>query len=243
MSFEQPSLDEYPLNRGGGRFTLEPVKAHTVYKFIGDNNMLILRRTCALEGAYWCEDHINEQIVISKIADFVDSELSFTQTNFGHTWEIEDECNHVKGVKVYGADENIIGSAIDLDNNTSKVIKQIPDPTINNTSEAQELADTQLAILKDKRPSIKIVIGAALYTLEPMQTINLTFARPTIAAADYVVRRINVEHLGYDASGNEIMRTTIYCGLGSTPELEKLDDLLRNFEEKIHKLYTNKYNE
>lgn len=211
--------------------------------FVGNNNMSALKAVCELEGAYWVENHINERIEIAVEDDFEDSELSFTQSNYDHDWEIEDECNHVKAVRVYGADSSITGSAVDINNNTSKIIKQITDSNINTVSEAQEIADTQLAILKTKRPSIKIVLNYALYTLEPMQTVNLTFARPTIDAADYVVRKVVVEHLGYDKDDNEIMRTTLYCGLGASPILEKLDNLLRGFEEKIQKLKANTYND
>ena len=113
--------------------------------------------------------------------------------------------------------------------------KQIIDDTIMSLAEAKEIAEAQLVIWKVKQPSIVATCHAALYSIEAGQTVNLTMVRPTIAAANYVVRRIDVKHFGYNSAGTEIMKTTLYLGLGSTPIEEKRDNEIRELILEVHK--------
>ncbi len=71
-------------------------------KFKGAHCIEPLQAVCELEGADWMEDYVKNQIKIIRVADFPDSTVSLTQADYDHDWEIEDICNQVKYVYVWG---------------------------------------------------------------------------------------------------------------------------------------------
>ena len=192
--------------------------------FRGNKCVDALKAVKLLEGMFWKEDHTNKKIIISKEADFVDSGVDLTEADYEPGWEYEDDCNHFRQIDVYGNSSlNVCANATDT-TSTSLMTKTIIDDTIMTNADAQEVADTQLAIWKDKNPSIFATLHGTNEDLEVMKLADITLARPTVAKTAYVIRRLNRVRVG------EHVKTRIYCGLGSTPEDEKLANTIRDLQ-------------
>ncbi|GAG77227.1 unnamed protein product, partial [marine sediment metagenome] len=140
-------------------------------------------------------------------------------------WEYEDQCNQVKYVYVWGrsttdADTqvttNVKAKAIDYTNESENSV-QIIDHSIWTNVEAQTIADAQLALLKDKRPSIRIPLNGVQADLQLGTYTNVTMARPTVGAADYPIRMIQRKRFGKTG-----IKTVVYCGFGETRWDEKI---------------------
>jgi hypothetical protein len=206
-------------------------------KFEGNNGLEVLQSIMQLEGLHWTEDHANKKIILAKSADFEDSGISLSATDYERDWSYEDECNHFKGVKVYGnASLGIQATAEDIDS-TSLMWKQITDDTIMTLADAQSVADTQLLELKEKRPSLKLSVwddDGTYSVLAPMTTADITLSRPTIAEVAYPLRRVDISRSG------EHLKYTVYGGLGSTPPEEKLANHIRKIEGMVHRSFTDR---
>ena len=182
----------------------------------------ILKSICLLEGLHWWEDYTNDQIKIAKETDFIDSTVDLTSADYDHDWEYEDDCNHYRKIEVYGqAALNIYAFKENL-SSTSLIIKTIIDETISTTGDAQEVADTQYAELSTKRPSIKLTLNGIQSNLTVGKTVTITLERPTVAEADYPIRRIDRARRGIDG-----IKTVIYAGLGESPTIESLANTLK----------------
>lgn len=210
--------------------------------FFGSTCMEALRAVCELEGWHWSEDHTNKRIVVGDSADFESSSITLDSEDYTREWDLEDECNHYKGVRVYGyrsSDVEINEAAEDPDS-TSLIWKQIINETILTEPEAADIAENQLEELETKRGSKKISVvvdtttSNALSAAEIMKTVNVTFIRPTIIATDYIMRRIDIEKFGAQ------LKYTLYLGLGSTPPEEKMAQMLRQLYYMAHKSKTDR---
>lgn len=193
-----------------------------------------LKAVCKLEGADWVEDHVNEIIKVLKPADYEDSGVSLTvggQTD----WEFEDHCNAISQVHVWGNSANeVYANAKDPSINSLKS-EQIIDERIMTNADAKEIADDYLALRKTKRPSIRIPLIGTYEDLVLGKTVNITFVRPTIAAADYPIRMIEREKWG--VSG---IRTTIHVGLGETIWDKQIIKGIKLASDLAHKAMTDK---
>lgn len=204
-------------------------------KFKGNYCMEPLKSVCKLEGAHWYEDYINNQIVIVKPAILADSEVDLTEADYAHAWEYEDDCNQIRSFYVFGkAEDNIFAKAVD---NTVKgyISKQLIDEGIATIGDAQEIADEQLALLNTKRPSIRLPLDGVNTALQLGTTVDVTFARPTIAKTAYPIRKIERSRKGIDE-----IKTVIWCGLGESTEMEKIGKIIRDNAFRSHKGLTDR---
>jgi len=202
--------------------------------FRGSYGMEGLKAVCLLEGMIWFEDHENEVIVVSKEADLVDSGIDLTQADYDINWKYNDHCNNFKKIEVYGNSElEIYASAIDESINSEQV-KQLIDDTIMTNADAQEVANAQLAIWKNKRPSIYLRLHGMRSALMAGKLVDITLTRPTKAKAAYPIRRLERFREG------EHVKTVIYAGLGSTPPDEEMADKIRKVAYLSHKVMTDR---
>ena len=102
-------------------------------------------------------------------------------------------------------------------------------------ADAREVADDALALWRTKRPSITILLDGVNANLVLGTYVNITFARPTIAAADYKIRRIEREYSGIGG-----LITTVYAGLGDTKWDEKIIKEIRLANRLAHKSMTDR---
>jgi len=211
------SFDKYIAREFRGSYCSEPLSA-----------------VCKLEGSHWYEDYINNRIVVIKKADFVDSTVDLTEANYSPNWEYEDECNQVKSFYVFGnAEDAIFAKAVD-ESVEGYISKQLIDESIGSVGDAQEIADAQLALLKTKRPSIKITLNGINANLQLGTTVGLTMVRPTVAEADYPIRMIERSKFGGG------IKTVIYCGLGESTMAEKIAKTIRDNAFRAHKALTDR---
>jgi len=202
---------------------------YTAQKYIGAYCMEPLRAICNLEGAHWYEDYTNDRIVVLKKEAFLDSGVDLTEADYGHDWSFEDECNQVRSFYVFGNAENeIFAKAID-ESVDGYLSRQIVDETISTTADAQEIADTQLALLNSKRPSIKLSLNGVNANLQLGKTVDVTLVRPTVAKTNYIIRKIERSKFGGG------IKTVIYCGLGESPVGERIGKIIRDNAFRSHK--------
>ncbi|KKN18811.1 hypothetical protein LCGC14_0952150, partial [marine sediment metagenome] len=204
----------------------------------GTYSIEVLKKVCLLEGLHWWEDHQNYEIVVSKEADFVDSTVDLTQADYKWEWEFSDDPNQYKSVIVFGsAALGIMYEAIDGDiNNISPLVKTIVEETIVTIPEAKEIAVTQLAELKVKRPSIRIPLVGVQADLDVGKTVTLTMVRPTVGEDDYPIRMIERHELGKLGG----IKTIIWCGLGHSTWDEELIDTVNKAMYLAHKAHTDR---
>jgi len=234
------------MGQAGLDFEIVTPASFTKYmarKFKGKHCIEPLKAVCALEGADWMEDYINNKIIIIKQADYIDSTVSLTQADYEHEWEIEDQCNQVKYVYVWGktsineisqATTNIFAKAVST-TATGHNSKQIIDDNIMTQPEAQDIANTQLALLETKRPSIRIPLDGVNILLQLGTYVNLTMARPEVLAADYNIRMIQRYKRGKTG-----IQTVVYCGMGETDWDEKLIKEIQKLQLETHKALTDR---
>lgn len=234
------------MGQAGLSFEIVVPASFTKYmarKFKGRHCIEALKAVLDLEGADWIEDYINNKIIIIKPADYIDSTVSLTQANYEHEWEFEDQCNQVKYIYVWGktsineisqATTNIFAKAVSK-TATGENSKQIIDDNIMTQPEAQDIADTQLALLETKRPSIRIPLDGVNILLQLGTYVNLTMARPTVVAADYNMRMIHRFKRGKTG-----IKTVIYCGMGETDWDEKLIKEIQKLQLETHRALTDR---
>ena len=234
------------MSQAGLDFEISTPASFTKYmarKFKGNHCIEPLKAVCDLEGAEWFEDYINNRIVIIKQADYIDSAVDLTQANYEHEWEFEDQCNQVKYVYVWGKTSinevgqltiNIFAKAVSATATGNKSM-QIVNDNIMTQPEAQTIADTQLALLEAKRPSIRIPLEGVNITLQLGTYVGLTMARPTVAAADYNIRMIQRYKRGKTG-----IQTVIYCGMGETEWDEKLIKEIQRLQLETHRALTDR---
>ena len=234
------------FNQAGLNFEIIEPTHFTKYlarKYKGKHCIEPLKAVMVLEGAEWLEDHINNQILIIKKADFVDSGISLTQADYEHEWEYEDQCNQVKYIYVWGRTSinevtqttvNIFAKAIS-ETAEGHNSKQIIDDNIMTLPEAQAIADAQRDLLESKRPSIRVPIDGVNIALQLGTYVNLTMARPTVVATDYNMRMIHRFKRGKTG-----IKTVIYCGMGETDWDEKLIKQIQKLDLETHKALTDR---
>jgi len=210
-------------------------------KFKGKHCIDVLDSVCKLEGAYWIEDYINNRIVIIKPADYTDSGITLTAGGITD-WEYEDKCNQVKKVFVWGKTSfnkdfnitvNIKYKAEDPDVVGDRS-EHIIDDSINSLPDAAEVAETQLALLKNKRPSIRIPLNGVNADLQLGTYANLTMVRPTVDSKDYPIRMIQRSKFGKTG-----IKTIVHFGLGETKDDEKFFTEIRKIISDTHRLESN----
>jgi len=213
-----PNINKYMAREFKGSYCIEALKA-----------------ICKLEGAHWYEDYINDKIVVVKPADLVDSGVDLTEANYNGPWEYNDECNQVKSFIVYGkSEDSIVAKAIDETVN-SPISKYLIDESITNIADAQFIADTQLALLNSKRPSIRLPLKVDNIVLQVGKTIDITFARPTIAKTSYIIRKLERKRRGI----NDIA-LTIWVGMGESTREENDAKFIRDNMLRSHKALTDR---
>jgi len=201
-----------------------PFTKFIVRKFRGTHCIDGLNAVCELEGAIWYEDYVNNRIVVLKPSVFEPSDVVITEAlRLG--LEYEDICNQVRRVDVFGSVENVDYPIYEYSEDKTVSgfrCKQIINERIMTSGDAKEIADAQLARLNTKRPSLKITLIGTYPNLQLGRTINVTMVRPTIAATDYPIRMIERSKFGIDG-----IKTVVYCGLGETPDDEKIGMAIR----------------
>ncbi len=203
--------------------------------FRGTNGLEVLTAVCDLEGTHWWEDYVNNRIIISSETDMIDSEVDLTQANYGWDWEYQDDCNFYYKVEVFGSSSLGIYTYAEDTSVNSEMVKQIYDESIMTIGDAQEVADTQLAIWKVKRPSIKLSLNGVNADLSVGKTVGLTMVRPTVDSADYPIRTIQRSKFGIDG-----IKTVISCGLGKSPIQEKLANIIKESAYLARKAHTDR---
>ena len=225
------------------RYVISNWTKYMARKFKGKHCIEVLRPVLLLAGGEWMEDYINNQIKLIKKADFVDSGVTLDQTDYDHNWEFEDQCNQIKYVYVWGKTSvdsatktvlNTKASAVDLSVVGENSV-QIIDDNIWTDAEAQEIANTQLALLKDKRPSIRIPLNGVNKDLQMGTYANITMARPTIGATDYHIRMITRKRRGKTG-----IETIVYVGFGETEWDEKIIKAINLANNLAHKSLSDK---
>jgi len=203
-------------------------------EFRGNYCMEPLKAVCKLEGAYWYEDYINDRIMVVKPADLVDSTVDLTEADYDD-WKYEDDCNQVKSFFVFGkSEDSIVAKAIDETVN-SYISKHLIDEAITNVADAQEIADAQLALVNSKRPSIRLPLKADDVALQLGTTVDVTFARPTIAKAAYPIRKLERKRYG-----NTAIELIIWVGLGESTLGENITKFIRDNMFRSHKSLTDR---
>ncbi|KKK42391.1 hypothetical protein LCGC14_0833570 [marine sediment metagenome] len=229
---EDVYVDLFYLNITYGVYA--PLNKYMAREFKGAYCMEPLKAVCKLEGYHWYEDYINNRIVMIKPANFPDSGITLTEADYGHDWVYEDECNQVKSFFVFGKSEDAIFAKA-VDNTVEGYIsKQLIDESITNVADAQDIADTQLALLNSKRPSIKLPLKGVYADLQVGVLVSLTLARPTVAEALYPIRKIERSKFGGE------IKTIIYCGLGESTIGEKIAKHIRDNAFRSHKSLTDR---
>jgi len=205
--------------------------------FQGNNCTEVLRAICQLEGLHWAEDHANKRIVIAKSEDFEPSGITLTSASYDSMWVFEDNCNHYKGVWVHGNATLGIEYKVEDPSSTSLLWRQVADDTIMTNADAKTVCDSLFAELENKRPSVKLSVtdtDGSYAALEAMKTVTVTQERPTIAEIDYPIRRLDIQRIG------EHLEYTLYLGLGSTPEEERIDNIIKELQYMAHKSHTDR---
>ncbi len=201
----------------------------------GTYGLEVLYSIIQLEGIHFYEDYSNNQIVVIAAADFPASGITIDETDYEWEWEYEDDCNNYYRVEVFGsASLGIYAYAEDTEVD-SPMIKQIIDDSIMTLPDAQEVANTQLAIWKVKEESIRIPLDGVNAALTVGTTVNLTMARPTVGADDYPIRMIERRKRGITG-----IETVIYCGLGHTKIEEEIGIAIKKALLLAHRAHTNK---
>ena len=212
-----------------------PFTKYMAREFKGNYCIEALKALCQLEGCHWAEDYSNNRIIVSTPANFEDSGVDLTEADYDFDWEYEDGCNNFYRIEVYGqASNEIYGFAEDISID-SPMTKIIIDDSITNNADAQEIADTQLALLQTKLPAIKISLNGTNAGLVVGKDVDITFVRPTIAEVAYPIRTIKRIKRGIDG-----MKTIISVGLGRTAPMEFLARTIRDIGYLTHKIQTEK---
>ena len=204
--------------------------------FWGQYGLSVLNSVCELEGVFWYEDNVNNRLVITHLDYLIAGGDSFTQADYGHEFEYQDDCNQFKHVEVYGDQAlGIYWKETDpAAANISVQVKQIVDNSIRTFADAEVIAENQLAIYKDKRPSIRFTVDGTHPNSIVGVTLNLTMVRPTVAATNYIIRKKDQVRIS-----STLLKTTFYVGLGHTPPVEALADTIRKLAWFSHKNMTN----
>ena len=203
--------------------------------FRGCNGLEVLQEICSLEGCHWVEDYTNDQIIILAPGDFPASGITLDASDYEWDWIFEDDCNNYYRVEVYGCASLLINAAAEDLTVDSPMVKQIIDESIMTNADAQEVADTQLALLKDKMVSIQIPLNGVNSALLVGTTVNLTMARPTVGAANYKIRMIT-----RSKRGKAGIMTTVYCGLGHSKIEEQIGMSIKKSLYLSHKAHTDR---
>jgi len=193
-------------------------------KFRGTHCIDALEAVCELEGAVWYEDYENNRIVVLKPSVFESSDVVITEA-LRKGLEYEDICNQVRRVDVFGSVENVDYPIHEYSEDKTVSgfrCRQIINERIMTSGDAKEIADAQLARLNTKRPSIRIPLIGTYPNLQLGRTIRITMVRPTIAVEDYPIRMIERSKFGKTG-----IKTVVYCGLGETPDDEKIGMAIR----------------
>lgn len=216
-------------------YTKSTFDKYMAREFKGNRCREPLKAVCKLEGALWYEDYENDRIVVVKPADLVDSGVDLTEADYDGPWEYADDCNQVKSFLVFGkSEDNIFAKAVDETVN-SYISEQLIDESITNVGDAQRIANTQLALINSKRPSIRLPLTVDNTALQLGKTVDVTFARPTIAKATYTIRKLERKRRGI----NDIA-LTIWVGLGESTQREMDAKFIRDNMFRSHKALTNK---
>ncbi|GAG85908.1 unnamed protein product, partial [marine sediment metagenome] len=187
-----------------------------------------------LEGAMWYEDFINDRIMVVKPANLVDSGVDLTEADYDDC-EYEDDCNQVRAFFVFGKSEDkIFAKAVDETVSGYKTEKLI-DESITNVADAQDIADAQLALVNSKRPSIRLPLNADNAALQLGTTVDVTFARPTIAKTAYPIRKIERSKFGITG-----IQTVLYLGFGESTFEEDAAKAIRDNAFRSHKSQTDR---
>lgn len=203
--------------------------------FKGLNCLHVLESVRKLEGAHWCEDHVNKTIKVLRVADFEASGVSLTNVHYDpKTLVFEDECNQVKRVEVYGSTQYGI-RAFAVGTATGQITKVIVDDTITSKADAQAMADALQTEWNSKRPSIKCEVDGVQADIQLGYTANIALTNPTVGATDYPIRMISRNQRGLDG-----IKTTLYAGMGESPDDEKLAKIVRKIGYLTHKAMADK---
>ena len=203
--------------------------------FKGISGLSVLDVICDLEGCHWFEDYVNNRIVISAEADFIDSTVDLSDSHYEWNWNIEDDTNNYYRVDVYGAASfNIHAFAEDITIDSLKTFTIIEEQILTQ-ADAQDVADAKFAELQTKALSIMITMNTFNPLLTIGGTVGLTMARPTIAAADYPIRRTQVGRRGILGE-----KTILYCGLGSSPIEETIGTIIKDNAYRSQKAHTDR---
>lgn len=201
--------------------------------FKGRTRKVILNAVSDLEGAYKTEYYIGDISNISfyRSANFPSPAATFkghtdtplTEADYD-TFKLRRPDNAYEGVKVYGnAFNGIEATAGAIEGRIKKIIND----SIKTEPDAQEVADTQYAILGTLRPSYEIILFGDSYDhLKAGMNVYVTFARPTIVKTEYPIRSIKRSQGLNGKLG--IMNTVVELGLGATTIEEKLGKYIAN---------------
>ena len=228
------------LNDLGAEMGISIYIQSTLTKYIarwikGVSGLSVLKMICDLEGCHWWEDYINDRIVISKEADFVDSTSTVAHTDYEWDWVYEDEGNNYYRVDVFGsASLNIHAFKEDLTIDSPKSFTIIEEQILT-VADAQEVANEKFAEMQTKEPSIMTSVDGVNAQITVGTTVNVTMSRPTVAAADYPIRRITRTRKGITG-----IKTILYCGLGSSPIEETVGVLIRDNAYRSQKAHTDR---
>jgi len=199
-----------------------PFKKFLATDFTGSYCIDALNAVCRIENAYWCEDHANEQILISKLDDFIDSGVDLDSSDYDYDWKFDDICNAINNIEVHARAGGIKIKGSCVGDETSMIDKAIIDETLGSYDAANAVADGEIAKYGSKNPNIVLTLNGTNTSLLPMYKVHITFARPTIAQAFYPIRKIQRKRRGQTG-----IETKIWCGLGKASEPEDIiSDLL-----------------
>jgi len=223
-------------NRTGlGIYIQSTLTKYIARHYKGSMCMAVLNGICELEGLHWWEDYVNDRIVVSKEADFVDSAVDLDSTDYEWDWTFEDDGNNYYRVDVFGsASLNIHAFKEDVTIDSPQTFTIINEQIVT-MDDAQEVADTKFAELKTKVPSIILTVNGIQTALTVGKTVGLTMVRPTVGADDYPIRRIQKGKRGLTG-----IKTILYCGMGSSPIEEQLGKTIQDNVYRSQKAHTDR---
>ena len=203
--------------------------------FKGGHCIDALNAVRTLEGADWCEDHVNKRIKVLKKDDYESSGVSLDSTDYDHDWEYEDKCNQVKRVDVWGSTRYGIHTFKINDSVSGDITKQIIDEMVSTEADGQYIANSLASLYSTKRPSIKLTLDGVRSDLVQGKTVNITLERPTVGAANYPIRMLKRE-----SRGRTGIKTIVYAGLGETEDDEEIGRAIRRIGDLAHKAMSDK---
>jgi hypothetical protein len=213
----------------------DPFTNYISQNFRGNHAIDALNAVCKIEGADWCEDYVNNRIILVKPTTYQSAGVSLTYADFGENWNFEDACNQVARVDVWGKKDYNIHEYVEDITIKNGLAKQITDERVLTAETARAMAQAEYDKYHDKAPSITLVLFETYPNIQLGRQVNLTFTNPDIDHGDYPVRMIQRKRFGIDG-----IMTIVTLGLGQSKWDENIVNAIKKAAYMANKAITDK---